>query len=142
MGWETLYTFVANFTSFLAVPSNACDFVVKRFELGDSTHNFEGESTIRLRLPVYGPTGRGHYCLVVEKREASAPGRGSADEAVLVRSDLELDETKSLLPDQFEGKKMVIYARERHGDIKSFIEGGGGGNANGSTVESGYSDTL
>jgi len=86
------------------------------FDLGDATHNFEGESTIRLRLPVLGPAGRGHYSLVAEKAEANI---------VLVRSDLEVEETKSLLPEQFEGKKMIIYARERHGDIKSYVEGGG-----------------
>ena len=95
---------------------------VKAFDLGDATHNFEGESTIRLRLPVLGPAGRGHYSLVAEKAEANI---------VLVRSDLEVEETKSLLPEQFEGKKMIIYARERHGDIKNYVEGGG--SVNGST---------
>ena len=95
---------------------------VQAFDLGDATHNFEGESTIRLRLQVLGPAGRGHYSLVAEKAEANI---------VLVRSDLEVEETKSLLPEQFEGKKMIIYARERHGDIKSYVEGGG--SVNGST---------
>ena len=101
---------------------------VKAFEVGDAMHNFEGDDTIRLRLPVYGPTGRGHYSLVAEKREPAAGG--SADDVVLVRSDLEVEKTKSLLPEQFAGKKMIIYARDRHGDLKIFVEGGG--DANGS----------
>ena len=102
---------------------------VKPFEVGDAMHNFEGETTIRLRLPVHGPTGKGHYSLVADKQE-TVPAGETAGDPVLVRSDLEVDETKSLLPEQFAGKKMIIYARDRHGDLKIFVEGGG--DANGS----------
>ena len=101
----------------------------KRFDLGDKEHNNEGEVAVRLRLPVSGPTGKGHYFLLAEKRVGD-----DSDGPELVRSDLEMDETESLLPEQFAGKKMVIYAKERHGDIKSFVGGGDkAGNANGST---------
>jgi hypothetical protein len=53
----------------------------------------------------------------------------------LVRSDLEMEETESLLPEQFAGKKMVVYDRDRHGSVKLFLAGGdfvaGGGDGNG-----------
>jgi len=66
-------------------------------------------------VPVKGPKGKGVLILFADK-----PSQEEDEELSLSRAELEIDSTETLLPEQFRGKRLVVFARERHGDVGKY----------------------
>ena len=79
----------------------------------DPDNQFSSGTECRLKVPVDGPQGNGILHVF-----AQLTGVEAAAEMRLRRCELELKETSKLLPEEYGKKRLVVYDRERHGDIK------------------------
>ena len=85
--------------------------VDKQFDIADRKRNFVGEKEARFEIPVCGPRGEGIYHVLAEAETA---------ELELTKAELEVTKTDQLLPAEYENKRLVVYLKERHGNIKDF----------------------
>ena len=89
--------------------------VDKQFDIADRKRNFVDVREAKFEIPVSGPKGRGVYHVSARNIE-----NGSGSELELVRAELEVTETDQLLPAEYENKRLVVFLKERHGNIKDF----------------------
>ena len=78
----------------------------------DKVHNYVTADEAKIAVKVGGPMGKGEYHVEAKKLDS--------DRVEFVRGNLSIKLTTMLEKELYEGKKLVIYDRERHGPLEQF----------------------
>lgn len=84
--------------------------VDQRIDLGSEVDSHSGQFDAGFRVPVEGPKGNGLYYI----KALCTEGEGQARKCTVERCELEVQSTTQLKPEQYHGKRLVVFDRIKH----------------------------